>query len=518
MKSLKYIAGFAALAMLGACSSDAPEIVGNQNEVVDLDARYISMQIENAATRATGDENDETHVTGTSTENAIFDIQIIIEDNTTKDVIVSAFNTGDITDNIANFKISSFAYNTLTSANTASKILNLYVYVNGKKYGVSDDGLSVTSMNSTFADDTWDLSENNNKGFLMSAAKQFTPNNKGTEDGVGTSTKPWDFTTEVKVDRLAVRFDYEGKNTNDIYTLDSDNTVQLKIVAIAPETRANSTYRVPQYSSTGKPDGMSPFITGLPVTTAISTDANSMGYTIDNKPCLVKSSTMTVYGKPNSLTNEVSSSTSTKDLFKLAPYAIVKAEILTTNTRISDSKTIDNEPVYALNGVLLGGLTYLHNKAKDEHGKVDITNPYESTDPEYNQFNDALLIINGFLDQCRSISDKSAFQKKLEDDLVESYHLVKFTPVKVDDENHYYTYYSSLIVHNNEKSNVYEKYMVLRNHIYNLGVASIKFIGHGYNCAPEHTLPTGEKKDTYIQLTVKPAKWTLNTKNENWAL
>lgn len=514
MKKFKFIAGFAALAMLGACSSDAPEAPVTPNDGVDNgDVKYITMKIADSATRATTDGSVKT-VEGSTDESAIKDVQLVIED-ASGNVVVSAMNTGTIgTDKTATFKITSFAYNTLKSANTDNTTLNLYVYVNGKANGGSSEGQSLSAIKSgSYANDTWTVS----KGFLMSAAQKIIPNNgaEATTD-TGKSASPWDFIgTPIEVTRLAVRFDYVSKATNDTYKLESDASVSLKVVAIAPETRALSTYRVTQYSSTGKDSGKTPFsdTTNKYYVTSVNSDGTqSMGATVEEKTCLVPGTTTTVYGKPNCLTTEITTPT-----FELAPYAVVKAEI-TDCSRLAKAKAA-GETVYAINGVLLGGLTDLYDLAKTANGKVTITNPYNATDnpTEYSNLNNALLIINGFLDQERSVANKATFKNDLETQL-DAYHLVKFEPVKENNVNHYYTYYSSYIIHDNEATKAVDKYMVLRNHIYNIGVSAIKFLGHGYDCPPDHEIQVSEKKDMYIKLTITPAKWTLNHSNESLVL
>lgn len=543
------MAGFAALAMLGACSTedpDAPAVVDNGN---DEGGYYIRVNIEDPTTRATGTEGEDA-VIGEGYESAIYDIHLYITDASDNIVVDALYqkedNSAMTSSDVAVFNISSVAYQTMVDAKKDQTDLFAWVYVNGAKNNNSNLKFSTADNKGLKYGQTNIPTWSQANGFLMSNSEKHKVSfkNDGTKEVegktvyVGTSkADAWDFTGTISVSRLAVRFDYVDSSPNkattpNTYTLVSDNSVTMKVSKIAPATHADYTYRLPQYSATGATFGMEPFKDAEKRPFAVTEDTDlddllTMSYYTDGEDPkispLVYDSKVITYGRPNSMiakddaTNNISKQAHT---WSTSPFAVVKAEI-TSCPRIAESKKT-GKPIYVLNGVLLGGANELRTMAQNysETNKFTITSKtYTQTDnpTEYTKLKNAVDLINGFLSTHKNTPSDDEFANQLKS-VLGAMHLYEITADNENGSYHYYTYYSQYITHNADATTVAEQFNILRNTIYNLGVASFEFIGHKRDCEPGHEIKVGETADTYIKLTVEPKKWTLNTKNENWAL
>ncbi|MDE6295128.1 MAG: hypothetical protein K2M03_03605, partial [Muribaculaceae bacterium] len=254
MKQFRLAAGLLALAMLGACSSEEP-IPGGEGNNDGVQGMYLSLNIAGApTTRATKEDTAE--------ESAINTVQIIVTDATGKEYVNQRIESKDqITDENGTkikqingqtvlFAVNNSVFNEMKER-ADDENWNIWVYANGAS--TSHNGIRYGSTGNK----TWGVanSESDGKnalGFAMSNAEECKGALKaiGTADGLTPNTA-WQIKADVKLSRLATRFDYANTNKAS-YTLTSNNAVKLEIVGIGVNTFANKTFRVAQFSSDGK--------------------------------------------------------------------------------------------------------------------------------------------------------------------------------------------------------------------------------------------------------------------------
>ncbi|MDE5808445.1 MAG: fimbria major subunit, partial [Muribaculaceae bacterium] len=400
---------------------------------------------------------------------------------------------------------------------------------NGTTLQTSDQILHGSTSNPTWGIQTEEgANKINNLGcFIMSNAEDCTGtfDDPGTNDG--TEAKPWLIKTNIKLARLATRFEYSADNKTS-YTALSESGIKMAIAGFDVETYATSTYRVAMFSENGaKPEGALtlenhghyapsddfPYrVTdsyGAPDEFGTYTDYNYV-LTPDNKY---------TYKRPNTVSKNYTFKNDKFD-FEKVPFAVIKAQFECTDfagTGAPSASMAAGDKVFAINGIFLGGLKdYKALKAAGKEFKVN----YDNSD---NRFSDSDIAKINLVEQ--------NYKRILAMSLPSSYDNTK---TDADDENwlqkafdgadvytpidgKYYTYYGSLILHEANNADPYWKYGVSRNLSYVLMVKSFKWLGNNGTGHPGEGPEASELSEMAIQLSVQPVKWTANFANK-WDL
>lgn len=504
MKKFKYAIGIAAMALFGACSSDAPEVIDNADEG-SREGMYLQIQLADCnSTRAVADNNGE--VEGSPTESAIKDVQLIITDSKNIE-LANAVSYIVETGGLARFTVSTNEFNFLKAKAAANEELNIYVYANGIANGVPEKGLTYSQLYSGKTSvSAWDAT----KGFLMSngvAVKRKLTN--PTVDGL-SEANAWEISGDaVPLTRLAVRFD-EVNSTN-TFTADSDEAVTFTFLGMSVVTHAKNVYRLPQFSANGTISGMAPFKeSSRPYAVTDAQEENFEVLAYNAHTYELDGTKKTIYKFPNSIFSTLDAD------YDSSPYVAIKTKF--DSPRIATSKSTGAD-VYVLNGILLGGIAEI--KAMNHETGLVITPKatYAENSAEAAQISNALALFNGWMhsqDWTKSDADILSRMKQV----VPGIMTFKATNVGTDEtpSYEYHTYYAKLIVHDESQTVDALKYNILRNHVYNLGIQSIGFIGCTSGQQPGDGPTITKNEEMYIKMKISVNKWQVIGLNSNMNL
>ncbi|MBD5194325.1 MAG: fimbria major subunit [Bacteroides sp.] len=556
MKKIQFAAGLMGLAMLGACSSDAPEMTTPDNG--EDGNMYLAITLKGTDTRADGDV--EGYRTGTDAENKINKVQLFIIDeneNLYFQATADGTNGTSVDGNVAKFKVSSVVYNDMLAKQARGAEMQFIVYANGTTLTSSDAILHGQTSDPTWGVQFGDNSAGYNRGgFIMSnaeAANGTFNEVKTTTDAPadGSSANPWLIKSDVKLARLATRFDYVPKTADDgKYVPAANKNMEFYVVGMDVETYASDTYRTAMFSANGqlptgaltstnhkhyKPEGtlkyrVTDVVEAGKGNLEFGTYAGVNDFNYDNLTATNK----TIYRRPNTVSTAWNWYPEGENFYlnyTVAPFAVIKVEFKNISFAGLEWGSVSmaaGEDVYAVNGVFLGGFSDFmkmreeKKEFKIEYSDEDAFSPAEKTRiaslvSAYNN----LLNVQTLPSQYASNADKTDAEKlQLDKDYfvsqlgeAEEYHAVK----DADGNNHYYTYFAHLILHDATSSDLCWKYGVSRNTCYELKVNSFKGMGNNGTGHPGQGPSVTDFSDMYINLTVEVLKWNLNIANE-WDL
>lgn len=527
MKKIRFTAGLLGLAMLGACSSDAPEVItpdGGEDSNM-----YLAIQIVGESST-----RDQTTVSTLDTEENIEKLQIFVLDENENLYFTKTCYKDDIDNGTAKFGVTAATYNDMMERYKAGTQMKVIIYANGTTLSTSDQILHSSTDDPTWGVSTWEgqntVGENEVGAFIMSNAEDCTGEFLAPNDGDGTDENPWLIMSNIKLARLATRFEY-GTDNKDSYTALHESGITMTISGMDVETYASSTYRVSMFSL----DGTAPATfnktnhghykesTEFPyrVTDSYGAPDNWNTYT-DYKYNNITKTNKYTYKRPNTVSKKYTFADGKED-YKKVPFAVIRAEFKCTNFAGSGDASASmaaGDKVYAVNGIFVGGIK--DYKALKAAGKKFVVN-YDKSSTRFTD-NDKTMI--GLVEQNYNrllemyLPSETDATKTQADD--EKWFAEKFANIDVYKANNatdkkYYTYYASLLTHKENTNDKYWKYGVSRNLSYALVVKSFKWLGNNGEGHPGDGPGTSELSEMAIQLSVEVNKWTANFSNK-WDL
>ncbi|MDE5888338.1 MAG: fimbria major subunit [Muribaculaceae bacterium] len=516
MKLFKYAASLAALAMLGACSSEDPEMpVTSEN--YDGPTSLISIKIDQSGiTRAT-DPNEIAEMG----ESNIKDVQLIITDLAgTNEYVndIAEFKTtdSDIDGSVAYFEVPSVNFEMMKSRQELGQKFLIYAYVNGKANKAAKLDLTTLTTGSIPSDRKFAEKDQ----FLMSNAQKYEVklHAPGTATGKDKASA-WMITgsaegeaSTIEVARIAARFDYkpkkDGQTVNEEYTALSDDDIKITIDGMSVNTLASTAFILPQWNSDGKPTTTYHAFQKDEKEYAVTTDVTVTSLaTYDGHIYDLTSAKAYVYGRPNSFHSDQDG------VYTKAAYVAIKAHF--TSTKYAEAMAAKQD-IYALGGVVLGTFEDIKSYQKDGKGAYNPTIPDDLTADQKTVIETVKNKVNEYLDIANftvtETNTEANIKKKLNDVLSPLVY-------KAAADGNYYTYYAKRIVDNPDATNDAKKYVIYRNHVYSISVASISFLGltgDEYKPGDKEIVSSGEK--LLIDVTMEVSKWVTNNKNENLKL
>ncbi|MDE5843656.1 MAG: fimbria major subunit, partial [Muribaculaceae bacterium] len=537
MKKIQFAAGFFALAMLGACSSDAPEVITPDVSEGDGDMYFaISVVGANANTRAEGDGAYSGTTQGSADEDAISKVQILITDELENLYYTKTATSADIANGVVTFGVSNALYEDMLAKAERGADMNIVVYANGVTISTANQLLHGSTNDATWGKIGENHDGYNEAGFIMSNAKECKGAfEKNTANAAGTKADPWLIKANIELARLATRFDYveqhEGK-----YTPAINKDMEYIIQGLDVETFATTTYRIPTFSEDGKmpspittdnhchytPKGTNTYRV-TDVVTAGTTDEVELGKYVDYNYTMT-STKPTKYRRPNTVSTEWEWDDA-KANYRVAPFAVVKVEFINKNFAQTGKASLSQaagEEVYGANGLFIGGWSDFKELRKNKKQFV-FTYSEESKFTEQEKTKIRALI-NDYNELLKRTLPSEYNDGRTEADDIEYFKNYLngkydcFKPVKdADGKAHYYCYYASLIEHDATSIDPCWKYGVSRNVVYKLSVDSFKALGNNGDGVPGDGPSTPDLKEMYIKMSVKVNAWNLNTAN-HWDL
>lgn len=566
MKKFQFAAGLFALAMLGACSNEIPEVPGTVEVEPGETGMYLTLNLTGGnLTRTASDSNELKDSKGNPLESDINTIQIIVYRGTRTYINEYFTASSTVPDDDGNdvkciqnktvhFLVDNTTYNEMeTAANstTPPSDWNILVYVNGpsKLDGYNDILTGATSL-ATWGIENVDGEAYNTRGFSMSNAAEckVTLNKPNATNGDGKKySTSWNLTGAINLSRLATRFDYSESNKLS-YTPLCQSNVSLAIDGMAIETFATNTYRIAQFSDDGtNASPLTHFTNGGNTSTLFRVTEsytpgegnvdNPSSYESDVLHYCLNSSKKNVYYQPNTISKQTELS------FNKVPYAAVKAQIsLDYPTDLyadedakANSSFAKKESIFAVNGIIIGGARDL--KAWKTSGKdFTITKGYSDadfagmTETKKKEIKDAIDEQIAYVEKVvREYIQNHPFPENLEgqnrvteNNSIKTYLKAEEYKAKGNDEESkkYYTYYASYIRHMAAAEGLSNSWQfgVSRNTIYDLGVKYFKFLGNNGEGNPGSGPVESKVQDMNMQLTVEVNDWDFNTQNSAWEL
>ncbi len=494
MKKFQFAAGFAALAMLASCSSDAPE--GPNVGPEEGDGSFIAMKITTASSTRDGEDADA--VVSKDNDEDINDITLYIVD---KDgdtyTTLRRLYTENIENGYAYFNVTSYMFQTLQEyvshkdedQNELGTKVMLKVYANTSRMNAfANEGQYVTGRQTDAGTTTWESGDfcmsNNTEttAFLAPAAAGkdgTTKANAWVINGGGTGNQ-----AQVVLDRLATRFDLDygmngtDKRTNGIYTAEAVEGLTITMEGVAINTHETRAYWFLQ-SGDATPARDHVCSPKLQFNNGNADDTPSTY--VHNYDLVLPSSTSaksTTYAHPHTLASTFFSGGKYDIGFKNASYAAIKCSFSHTSMPANATK------VYAYNGYYLGTFEQFKNG--------DLLDLYESYPEE---------TIQAWISETRTSTTLSE----------ES--LAKACKEYVKEGNKFYTYYSVILRndgHDSKATRTLENVKMYRNTCYTISVDKINKLGYAGG-----DVPADEVEDSmlWIDLNIKVAPWSSNKSN-----
>ena len=523
MKKFRFAAGLMSLAMLGACSSDNPEVVVPDNNGDDTGMYLAVKVIGDQSTR-----DDQTTVETLAAEERIQKLQIFILDENENLYFTKTCSAGDISGGLAKFSVTTATYNDMIAKYNRGANMKIIVYANGTTLKTSDEILHKSTENRTWGIETEDgVNKINNVGcFIMSNAEDCTGQfaDPGTADG--SDAKPWLIKTNIKLARLSTRFEYSTDN-KDSYTALHEKGIEMSIAGFDIETYATSTYRVSMFSA----DGTQPTsidinnhghyapTTAFPYRVTDSYGASDEFGTYTDYNYVITKDNKYTYKRPNTVSKNYTFQNNKED-FKKAPFAVIKAKFECKDFAGTGAPSVSmaaGKKVFAINGIFLGGLD--DYKALKKAGKEFQVN-YDNSDNRFSESDIARInLVEQNYNRILEMSLPSSYDNTKTETDDEKWLQAAFdgADVYTADNGSYYTYYAQLITHDATSQDPYWKYGVSRNLSYVLMVKSFKWLGNNGTGHPGDGPEASELSEMAIQLSVEPVKWTANFANK-WDL
>ncbi|MDE6006224.1 MAG: fimbria major subunit [Muribaculaceae bacterium] len=561
MKKFKYAIGIAAMAMFGACSSDAPEIIDNNPEEGSDAKMYLSLNI----TGSTGTRAQTTAQTETSgVENTIKNLLIQIYDEAEN--LVLCKKTTDFSDDktVAYFEVDYNQYQNVKTLfnntdNDPNKNPRIIVVANSKE----SYSLSTPVIHDDYTDPTWGIQTGdginkigNSPCFIMTNMAECHAIAAPATGHDGTDKeKSWKLTTTaIPIGRMATRFEY-GTDNKDSYTLESNSGMTMEIVGMKIETFGVSTLYIPTFTADGKvPEDFSvanshvhysgkeafPYRATAVKTSDERAEYQSLDYSYLN------SANKFTYAHPNTISKAYTLKKSVDD-YKALPNAAIKVKFNCTNFAgtgaVSESmKKGDN--VYAVNGVFIGGVKdYI--KLKKANKTFAISNSYADGSDEYTKVKAVVDLYNGLNYSLMpsqkdgktegGTEDDAWFKKQFPnvDTYAPEYAEGESKATTADGAHKYYTYYAKFITHFTDPSDVLVQdwmkdksgnilpqwmYGVSRNTSYALAVNSIRFMGATGDKGVGDGPTASDISTLWIDLSITIKPWDVNVSNTAWDL
>ena len=555
MKKFQFAAGLAALAMLGACSNDMPEVVGtvdNDNEGM----MYLTLNVVGADknTRAVGDELEG------GAESLIQCLSLVVYDETENVILTAECN--DVTGGVGIFPVSAQQFTELEEAyNNTNEIddknVRILVTANcGDDF--SDD--AVDMLHGSTTGPTWGIDNTGGiKGkntidevdcFMMSNAEEcHVLLGKQGADGKSKATA-WKIAADIKLARMSTRFEY-GNAANSTFTAQHEGGLKMTLAGIDVETHANSVYYIPTFTANGYiPDG------GLSINNHSHYESTSdfpyrvtevvSPTTLKNYPAynynFLNGTNIYGYANPNTVSNKDGWKLNTEDArenYRKIPFAAIRVRFESTDFAGTGapSKSMEaGDDVLAVGGIFIGGVKdYFTLK---DAGKTLVID-YDKTEGVFSEaeikvitdlqdkYNDILKMaapsekneVNGTSYVKGGAEDEAWFKEKFVGKDVYSPRKQNGSPVANPDGSYtYYTYYSKLIQHNGSAADFRNKYGVSRNTSYALSVSSIKYLGGNSGKTPGEGPTKADFSELYIKLNVEVKNWSPNIVNQGWKL
>lgn len=524
MKKFKYAIGIAAMALFGACSSDAPEIIDNGDEG-DGKGMYLAIELDGQSTRGGTVAADEKG--SSALEDLIDHIQIYVLDKDGNFYFSKKVAKKDITSGVAKFSVTTNTFNEMSRR--AGENWQILVYANGTTlpeksaenllYGQTSDIVWGKAENKANPE-AEGYNPNTGNGFIMSNVSSCVGTLESIGSADGTEANPWKIRSNVELSRLATRFDYATTNKAS-YTVQTDNSVQLSISGMDVETFAGNVHRIAKFSENGRKAEtgntldkawVSLFAASgdkkYRVTDVYENDPTDDEFSVYTDYSYSLVSGKNLYRRPNTI------SISATPTFGNTPFVVVKAEI--SGTKVAESAA-EGEEIYALNGYLIGGVRELYTMKNTEGFVFKITAPEgitftEDEEQEISQVEDN---VNRLLQTYNFVMKTEGEETVL--DIAKNQANIKKnlnTPEVYSYDNGYFTYYAAMIIHDDSKGVEDSwKYGVSRNTVYELGVASFRKLGNNGEGHPGEGPSSTDLSDLLMQVSIKVLNWKLNTKN-----
>lgn len=456
MKKFQFAAGFAALALMASCSSDAPD--SPVTPAGEEGGMYISLKLAApAATRAVD-------VNAKDGESTIMSAKLYMYAGDTK---IFEGTAKEVDDELkAYFQVNQVVYDYLKSVQEDGTEVALTVVANA----TPDDALATLKTGTTTAE-----IDSKANGFIMT---NNTPCKgklaKVVTTKIGDKEEVWQINdggtgvaAAVELVRLASRFDFEaysGSEKNYVTAGGAEITIEGMDVVYANETSTywfeQEGFRTPNWNATYNNN---------------VTIANL--FTEDNTKAKWYR-----YGRPHAY-DFTSNSDAAVD-YTTVPFLIVKASF----TSDLESMTKENkQTVYAFNGYLLGSI--------DEIIKADAT----KIDADYTN-------VKSFVEGIQQLNQLRG--NVADADLVRM-GAKKFTP---DSDGNYYTYYSKTFNKADKNAGNTAAYAIKRNTVYKFSVKSFGLLGLQGDETPQDFEKT-ELKDMWFDVVMTIKDWELNDKN-----
>ncbi|MBD5204828.1 MAG: fimbria major subunit [Bacteroidales bacterium] len=558
MKKIQFAAGLMGLAMLGACSSDAPEMTTPDNG--EDGNMYFAITLKGTDTRAEGDGTG--YRTGTTDENKLNRVQIFLIDENENLYYQATASGANLTDGVAKFKVSSVVYNDMLAKQARGAEMQFVVYANGTNLTSSDQILHGQTSDATWGVEFGNGSAGfNENGFIMSNAEACTGTFEEVKTTTGTAAdgseaKPWLIKSNVKLARLATRFDYSPKTEDGgKYVPAANKNMEFYVVGMDVETYASKTYRTAIFSANGQlptgdltSDNHNHYVaTGkhpyrvTDVVEAGKGDLEFGFYADDFNYNNLTATNKTIYRRPNTVSTAWNWYPEGENFYlnyTVAPFAVIKVEFKNNSFAGLEWGSVSmaaGEDVYAVNGVFLGGFSdYMKMRNEKKTFKIEYSDESAFTETEKTRIAslvsayNALLKVETLPSQYASNAGKTDAEKlKLDMDYFKSQlgEAEEYKAVKDGENYHYYTYFAHLILHDPtakmpndaSKEDLCWKYGVSRNTCYELKVNSFKGMGNNGTGHPGQGPSVTDFSDMYINLTVEVLKWNLNIAND-WDL
>jgi len=561
MKNFSYLfmAGLMTLG-LWSCSDDADITAGGENEI-SADKVYMSFKLElpTAGRSATDDGSGETNSNqttdaevGSTEENAVkrLDVVLATQSSTnppTYKYVTKAQNGFENPSNDGGvYKVTFQSEDLEKVAGTKIAVFVFCNYPSSTNYQeIIDNGVS--------ANPDLGLAWNSSTGFWMSNAS-ITINNLATFNDLktyNTIDNAYDLGS-VSVERSVARFDYKSNNTDDLYTLETDDSsnpsIQVKLTDLALVNMSNQFHYLRRVAdaTSGVSNYSNPTICGKETPT---------NYVIDSDAAAKNSSKYL----PSNFANYWSLGTDGVTNDNVANYSINFAtlwpeltdalSITTINSNSEDNAEWTDEAGYHVwryatentlpsiasqikslsTGVIFRG-ELIDCATQPTLKRLDGTNKvYVHNNVLYGSWEKVKDIVAGITDgetDAKLLALKAAVnvttvvapatEPTLEEAASKGFTV--YTPEGAD--NKYYVYYYYMNRHN-DNGNSEEmgpmEFAVVRNNVYKLAVTSISQYGHPGDPAgdPDPETPTDpdEEKNVYFTVSVKVLPWVVRVNN-----
>lgn len=480
MKKFHYAAGLLTLAMLGACSSEAPDTTPTGEELTG-DVSYVALHITSPGiTRA-----DEA-VEASDAESKINSVSLYILSKTGDSYnVIRRLSSSAISDagDIAYFPVTSYVFEDLKNYTaTGNKKVILKVYANRStdlSTVFTDDEAKEVYSGNTWSSGNFLMTNTTETAAFLSAPGEGkdgkTQENAWVINGGATNEQ-----LTVTLERLCSRFDLENYTgiTNGVYTATGDgcSDLQITLEGIAIHTHENSAYWF-QQADKNTPNSL--FNNGICSVTgggkvSFTNDAHSYDLTLPSEADGVS----TVYAHPHTIASSITSMTGYTIGYAHGAYAAIKCSFTHKDIPAKADK------VYSHNGYFLGTFTqFTDNTLKDLYARY----------PQSEQ------------DWITATQKSSSLTE-------DSFKQVTIEYTK--EGNKFYTYYNVLLTNvdgiDTKAKRTRENTMILRNTCYKLSVASIKNLGYNGADTPHDEV---EDQMLYIDMNIKVKDWVKNTAN-----